>query len=107
MANFTVEHADQTGLTIYAYPANQSLADWTTYRVELVEQTSSNLGKYEGTVDSDDGRDWLVYIGADQPAYNDYVAMWSVPKLSIGDTFRWNHIGKGSGYDEVRITETP
>lgn len=107
MANFTIEHADVSALTIYAFPSDKSLADWVTYRILLTEQGAPNLGKYLGTINSDNGRTWLIYYGATQPNYNDFIATWSVPKLSIGDTFRWNHIDKGAGYDEVRITETP
>lgn len=56
------------GATLYAFPVTQSLADWTTYRVLLTEGTGANAGRYVGSVDPDNGTQWLVFSGASQPS---------------------------------------
>lgn len=56
-----------TGSTFYAFPDNQSLADWTTYRRPLTENSAPNLGRYSGTVDDDISNLWWLFEGSAQP----------------------------------------
>lgn len=76
--NVTAYYLDETGGTYYAYPTNQSLADWTTHRVLLTEGTGANVGRYSATLDTDDSADWAVFAGSSQPA------SWSVAVEVIG-----------------------
>jgi len=57
-----------TGLTLYAYPTAQSLADWTTYRVLLTEGTGADAGRYVGSADPANGTSLVLFSGATQPA---------------------------------------
>jgi len=68
MANRPFEWADSTGLVLYAFPASQSLGDWTTHRELLVERSAPNLGMYDATLDDAKGFVWYVFEGATQPA---------------------------------------
>lgn len=56
------------GSTLYAYPDNESLADWTTNRVALTEQSSPNTGRYTATLSAVTAQVWRVFVGASQPA---------------------------------------
>lgn len=67
-ATHAVSYADTTGLTLYAYPASQSLASWATYRVALAEGSSPNTGRYAGTLDDAQGAQWFLFEGANQPS---------------------------------------
>lgn len=55
------------GQTLYLFPDGQSLADWTTYRVLLVEGTGANTGRYTASVDTAYGYRWTPFSGAAQP----------------------------------------
>ena len=68
MATHTLTHVATTGLTLYVFPSSQSLGDWATYRVQLSEAGSPNEGRYQGSVDDAQGRDWWLFIGATQPS---------------------------------------
>lgn len=56
-----------TGATLYAFPANKSLADWATYRIRLIEGTGPDAGQYSATVDTANGGSWLAFSGETQP----------------------------------------
>jgi hypothetical protein len=58
----------QPGQTIYAYPDGYSLADWITHRVQLVEQSAPNLGRYQAALDESKSTLWRFFEGAGQPA---------------------------------------
>lgn len=58
-------HVDNPGKTIYAYPADQSLADWLTHRVQMVEGASPNTGRYSASLAAGE---WVLFNGGDQPA---------------------------------------
>jgi hypothetical protein len=57
----------QPGQTLYAYPDGYSLADWITHRVQLVEQSAPNLGRYQATLDESKSTLWRFFEGAGQP----------------------------------------
>ena len=57
-----------TGATLYAYPVNQSLASWATYRVLFTEGTGANAGRYTASIDPANGTQCVVFVGATQPA---------------------------------------
>lgn len=78
-ATHTVYYAAATGSTLYAYPASQSLADWTTYRVSLTEDSGANIGRYTGSVDDANGATWYLFSGTSQPSsWGDALAATSV-----------------------------
>lgn len=98
--SLTLQHIAATGGTYYAFPASQSLAAWTTYRVQLVEGTVANIGRYQGTVDS--YGPWYVFSGASQPAsWDDYVA------VSGGDASSAQVAGTTGSAITLTITESP
>lgn len=67
MATQIAYHRDATGRTLYAFPFNQALAAWDTYKVQLVE-TPEDSTNYQGVLD--DAVDWLwrIFEGAAEPA---------------------------------------
>lgn len=62
-----------TGATIYVFPSSQSLADWTTYRVLMVEGTGDDAGLYTASVDPANGTEWLAFVGSSQPTWADAI----------------------------------
>ena len=65
----------ETGQTLYWFPLSRSLADWLTYRVQAVEDSAPDLGKYLATLDTaacnaaeDEDCVFVLFVGADQPA---------------------------------------
>lgn len=60
-----------TGATLYAFPVEQSLDDWTTYRVLMIEGTGDDEGKYTASVDPANGYYWYVFVGSSQPEWED------------------------------------
>lgn len=70
MAIHTINHTDDSGLSLYAFPADSaySLVDWTTHRVALAERAGPDVGIYDATLDDAKGVTWLVFEGANQPA---------------------------------------
>jgi hypothetical protein len=56
------------GIVVYAFPANASLANWTTSRVLLVEGTGANTGRYTASLDETISSLWYFFEGASQPA---------------------------------------
>ena len=103
--NFTITFFHESGEAIFMFPASKSLADWNTYRVELVEQSAPDEGKYVGTINTSEDEDWLVYPGSAQPSANDFIAVWSLPAIKMGRPNRWTNVGKGSGYDDVIVSD--
>jgi hypothetical protein len=65
----TVSIARSPGQTLFAFPANASLADWTTSRVLLVEGTEANTGRYAASLDETISSLWYFFEGASQPAH--------------------------------------
>lgn len=57
-----------TGATLYAFPVGQSLASWSTYRVLFTEGSGANAGRYTASVIPASGTQWVVFVGATQPA---------------------------------------
>ncbi len=72
-ATHTVYWTADAGETLYAFPASQSLANWSTggsgsgYRILLDDPAAPNLGRYTGTLDDANGYEWFVFSGASQP----------------------------------------
>lgn len=60
-------HRDTTGKTLYAFPFSQALADWLTYRVQLVE-TPASSGNYQGSLDDSIDTNWRIFEGATEPS---------------------------------------
>lgn len=60
-----VSFVDTPGQTLYAFPDDQSLAGWATYRVLLTEGTGDNTGRYTANLDS---KLYRIFAGATQPA---------------------------------------
>jgi hypothetical protein len=74
----TIELTDvPTGQTYYAFPRTQSLADWATYRIQLVELSAPDEGRYEGDIDDTNGFVWYIFQGSSQPSN------WSAPEAII------------------------
>lgn len=68
-----------SGLTLYAFPVSQDLADWETHRVELAEGTGDDAGRYTATLTA--AGDHLVFVGSDKPAWDAWVA--SIPSNPV------------------------
>jgi len=66
----SVSTTQAPGQEIYAYPDNESLADWTTSAnlIEIVEQASPDDGRYMADLDDSVSTLWRVFIGSSQPA---------------------------------------
>lgn len=61
----TIHFTDSTpGTLIYAFPVTASLATWDTNRIQLVEATSPNTGRWVGTLTSGE---WRIFEGNTQP----------------------------------------
>lgn len=65
----------ETGQTLYWFPLSRSLDDWATYRVEAVEASAPDLGKYSATLDSNDAdltadpdAPFILFLGSAQPS---------------------------------------
>ena len=67
MATRTLYYIGATGQTLYVFPIAQSLTNWTTYRVAMVEGPSQDLSKYIATIDDTNGYDWAIFVGSAQP----------------------------------------
>lgn len=67
MSTQTAYHRDTTGQTLYAFPYGQALADWDTYKVQLVE-TPAASENYQADLDDAIDTDWRIFAGATQPA---------------------------------------
>lgn len=59
MANQTAWKRDTPGLTLYAYPLSQNIADWATYAVTFTEKGDGG-GWYSATLD-DTYTDWAIF----------------------------------------------
>jgi hypothetical protein len=55
------------GRSLYAFPEGYSLADWTTYRVQLSESSSPNTGYYTAELDDSLSSLWRLFDGQSQP----------------------------------------
>ena len=66
MADQTFYWTADTGQTLYVMPLSQSLTNWATYRVQLVELAGDDTGKYWATLD--DGEVWALFVGSAQPS---------------------------------------
>lgn len=54
---------------LYMYPVDRSLADWTTYRIPLIEEAEPNTGRYAASVLLDKAHsEWAVFASNTQPA---------------------------------------
>jgi hypothetical protein len=83
-ATHTVYWQAPAGGTYYAYPANQSLADWTTYRVALTGGTGADVGRYSGSLNDAHGMEWLVFNGSSMPTtWDAYVGSASVRQAIV------------------------
>jgi hypothetical protein len=56
------------GQTLYAFPSTDSLANWTLSRIQLVEGTGANTGRYTASLDETISSLWYFFEGATQPA---------------------------------------
>lgn len=63
----TIYHIAATGGTFHAYPLGESLEDWETHAVELVEGEGADVGRYSGTVDDEAGLFWAIFSGETAP----------------------------------------
>ena len=68
MALIDVSTTRPSGLTLYAFPEGQSLANWTTYRIELTESASPNTGYYTAQLDNGVALVYRLFSGASQPS---------------------------------------
>lgn len=68
MALRQIRYAGEINQTLYAFPMNQGLAEWLTYRAVLTQSIAPNLGRYQNTVDDDIAYEWAIFAGAGQPA---------------------------------------
>ncbi len=71
-----------SGQTLYAFPEGHSLADWTTKRVQLVEQAAPNTGYYTASLDETLSTMWRLFAGSSQPS------SWS-------QSIEYFHLGNG------------
>jgi hypothetical protein len=69
-----VSLARTSGQTLYAFPADLSLATWATNRILLTEGTGANTGRYTASLDEAVSDLWYFFEGASQPAN------WSLAK---------------------------
>lgn len=110
MANQTAYYRDDSGKTLYAFPFSQDptddVADWNTYRVQLVE-TPASSENYQASLNDSVARLWRIFEGADQPASLaealDYVIELD-PRLTAGAL--QTDVDLGKTYREVG-DETP
>lgn len=65
-ADRTVYFGMPAGGTYTAFPANQSLASWSTYDVAATAGTGANVGRYSLVLD--DATEWFIFSGSTQPA---------------------------------------
>ena len=72
MASVTLTVLDTPGLTLCAFPTNQPLASWSTYRVVMTGAS----GRYSATIDTANGNEWGIYVNDVQPATYD-LARWT------------------------------
>jgi len=93
MATHIAYYLAATGKTLYAFPVAHSLANWTTYRVELTEAASPNAGRYSGTLDDANGDEWWLFNGSSQPTDWDE-AVASVVLVSKADNRKGNTTGE-------------
>jgi len=66
----TAYHRDSTGRSLYAFPFTQDisvLADWDTYKVELVE-TPASSENYQASLDDSIDTLWRIFEGSGQPS---------------------------------------
>lgn len=92
MTTHTATHLASTGGTYYAFPTSQSLADWETYRVQLSEASSPNLGRYQGSLDDTNGSEWVVFAGSTQPSsFGEAIA--TISAVSAGIKAKTDTIG--------------
>lgn len=63
-----------TGLTLYWFPISRSLASWATYRIQAVEASAPNEGRYTATLDTDfcdssldASCTFALFVGSSQP----------------------------------------
>lgn len=54
-----------SGLNLWAYPKNQSKADWSTYREAFSEDSVNNPKLYTVTLDETSAEDWIIFSRAD------------------------------------------
>jgi hypothetical protein len=81
-----------TGETLYAYPTDQSLVNWTTHRVAWVEQGSPNAGLYRATLDTD--KNYGVFVGTAMPTgWNQALTMIGAVALTA-DNFEVSAVAK-------------
>ena len=74
MASITLTVLDTPGLTLYAFPTNQSLASWATYRVPM----TGSSGRYTCTINDTNGMEWGIYLRATDSAPATYdLARWT------------------------------
>jgi hypothetical protein len=69
VATHNVYFTEAPGGIYYAFPADQSLSTWTTFRVAFSEGSNPDTGRYSGTVDDANGSLWYVFSGASQPSH--------------------------------------
>lgn len=89
------------GQTLYWYPQSRSLADWSTYRIQAVEDSAPNQGRYRATLDTafcdtavDPDCVFLLFVGEDAPDnYDQAVQLISArSELTISDVAVFNRV---------------
>ena len=68
--NYEIIYNGETGKTYSVMPIADtlSLADWSTLRVAMTEESSPNAGQYAGTVDTTVSEAWALFESASQPS---------------------------------------
>jgi hypothetical protein len=75
----TLTIASIAGQTYYAFPSNQSFADWSTHRVAFAAGSSPNASRYTASVDETASTVWFAFAGSSQPAeWGDAIGEWDL-----------------------------
>lgn len=79
----TIYFTDSTpGTLIYAFPITASLAQWVSSRVQLIEGTSPNTGRWSGTLTPGE---WRIFEGSTQPTdFSEAIYTVIIPEPSNG-----------------------
>lgn len=81
-----------TAMTLYAFPASASLANWVASRVALTEAASPNLGKYTGNLDDAINTLWFMFSGSVQPvSWSESIEYFDLGMAQLTDV--WRRVG--------------
>lgn len=103
--NVTINYVDASGQTLYAYPLNQSLANWSTYRIAMTESASPDRGLYQCTVDTASGYNYGLFTGTGQPAsWNSTISsvLDVMPSVNIEEMNKAELLGSGTSTNKWR-----